>query len=65
MDQDRNGWGAREYADALNNAETLNELVALAREVNARWATADDPGPASLGNGGSAGPMPVLEAPNA
>ncbi len=36
MDQDRTTWGAREYADALNDA-TGRDLLELVREVNEKY----------------------------
>jgi hypothetical protein len=38
MDQDRTGWGAQEYAAALNNAATPTDLFELVQEVNQKWA---------------------------
>jgi hypothetical protein len=37
MDQDRTTWSARQYADALNGAGTVEEILRLAQEVNERW----------------------------
>ena len=37
MDQDRTTWTARQYADALNAARTVSEILQLAQEVNERW----------------------------
>jgi len=37
MDQDRTTWTARQYADALNGAGTVAEVLQLVREVNERW----------------------------
>jgi hypothetical protein len=37
MDQDRTNWGAREYADALNRAGTVADILELAQEVNEKW----------------------------
>jgi hypothetical protein len=39
MDQDRTKWSARQYADALNGAETVTDILELAQEVNEKWAT--------------------------
>ena len=36
MDQDRTHWGAREYADALNDASGP-DLLELVREVNEKY----------------------------
>ena len=46
MDQDRNSWGAREYAIALNDAATPADLFELVREVNQKWSCGcDEPRP--------------------
>jgi len=37
MDQDRTNWSARQYAEALNGAGTVAEILQLAQEVNERW----------------------------
>ena len=50
MDQDRTTWGAREYADALSSAATPTELFDLVREVNEKWAPADDLASRALGD---------------
>lgn len=39
MDQDRTDWSAREYADALNTAVTMADILELTREVNEKWGT--------------------------
>jgi hypothetical protein len=59
MDQDRAGWGAQEYADALNEAATCRELFALASEVNARWSAAGDRLLRSAGDRGSTARTPL------
>jgi hypothetical protein len=42
VDQDRTNWSARQYADALNGAGTVAELLELAQEVNERWGAAGE-----------------------
>jgi hypothetical protein len=37
MAQDRTDWSAREYADALNNAVTMADILELTREVDEKW----------------------------
>ena len=44
MDQDRTNWGAREYADALNRAETRADILELAQEVNEKWGATGELG---------------------
>ena len=44
MEPDRSTWGAQDYANALNNAATPEDLLMLVEEVNEKWAAVGDDG---------------------